>query len=115
MPRVYLNKVFLFRGFSLITGGSGTYPPRWRGYQCIYKKREREILCVSELISVYLFPGKRHKPLLPEIGVGLRDSTFDVVAHEADLALIDRIVEMRQPKDTLTDLTVQLSTVLPDR
>ena len=36
MPRVYLNRVFLFRGFSLIVGGSGMYTPQWRGYQCIY-------------------------------------------------------------------------------
>ena len=31
MPRVYLNKVFLFRGFSLIAGGSGMYPPLMEG------------------------------------------------------------------------------------
>ena len=60
------------------------------------------------------FPGKRHKPLLPEVDVGLRDPTIDLAAHEADLALIDRIVEMRQTEKTL-DLNAQISSVVPVR
>lgn len=63
---------------------------------------------------MYLFPGKRHKPLVPEVGIGLRDPTLDLVAHEADLALIERIVEMRQTKET-PDLKNQQNTVVPVR
>ncbi|XP_045103960.1 chromosome transmission fidelity protein 18 homolog isoform X2 [Portunus trituberculatus] len=57
---------------------------------------------------------KRHKPLLPEVDVGLRDPTIDLVAHEADIALINRIVEMRQVEET-PDITTQINTVVPVR
>ena len=63
---------------------------------------------------MYLFPGKRHKTLLPEVGIGLRDPTLDLVAHEANLALMERIVEIRQTKVT-NDLENQKSTVVPVR
>ncbi|XP_042208895.1 chromosome transmission fidelity protein 18 homolog isoform X2 [Homarus americanus] len=39
---------------------------------------------------------KRHKPLVPQVGVGIRDPTFDLAAHEADLSLIERITEVRK-------------------
>lgn len=63
---------------------------------------------------LFILGNKRHKPLLPEVDIGLRDPTLDLTKHEADLALMDRIMEIRQTKEK-TDLPNQTSTVLPAR
>ncbi|XP_050727858.1 chromosome transmission fidelity protein 18 homolog [Eriocheir sinensis] len=57
---------------------------------------------------------KRQKSLLPEVDIGLRDPTLDLAKHEADLALMDRIMEIRQTKET-ADHPNQTSTVAPAR
>uniref|UniRef100_A0A0P4W9U3 AAA+ ATPase domain-containing protein n=1 Tax=Scylla olivacea TaxID=85551 RepID=A0A0P4W9U3_SCYOL len=80
----------------------------------ISKKRGIDEGLLEELDRCLSDNRKRHKPLLPEVDVGLRDPTVDLVAHEADLALIDRIVEMRQIEET-PELTAQISTVVPVR
>ncbi|KAG0698354.1 hypothetical protein GWK47_026069 [Chionoecetes opilio] len=47
------------------------------------------------MTSVYLFPGKRHKPLLPDL-TGHKSNSSEEAAHESDLALIERIAGIRQ-------------------
>lgn len=39
---------------------------------------------------------KKHKPLVPNVGLGVKDPTLDLAAHEADLNLIDRIADIRK-------------------
>lgn len=72
-------------------------------------------ICKTKVTTVWFILGiKRHKSLLPEVGLGLRDPTLDLAKHEADLALMERIIEIRKAKET-TDVPDQPSIVAPIR
>lgn len=43
---------------------------------------------------------KRHKVLVPEVNIGIKDPTLDLAAHEADLSLIERIIDIRKSLHT---------------